>query len=134
MWPFTKRRSASGDTPTGGVRCSFCNRHQSNVQKLIAGPAVYICDRCIDLCRDIIAEELEEGGAAERKEEEAGVPRVGVLSDMQSRGVSAPAICRLCGLPSPIQDVIAVPDRGFLCLVCLDVIRASSESDSKDQA
>jgi ClpX C4-type zinc finger len=132
MWPFTKRRSASGDAPTGGIRCSFCGRPQRSVQKLIAGPGVYICDKCIERCRDIIAEELEEGGGPEHKEEGAGVPGDGALSDTQSRGVSAPAICRLCGLPSPIRDVIAVPDRGFLCLACVDVIRASSERDSED--
>ncbi|RIL09208.1 MAG: ATP-dependent Clp protease ATP-binding subunit ClpX [Proteobacteria bacterium] len=39
--------------------CSFCNRSQEEVRKLIAGPAVYICDECIDLCNDIIAEEVD---------------------------------------------------------------------------
>lgn len=39
--------------------CSFCNRSQEEVRKLIAGPNVYICDECIDLCNDIIAEEVE---------------------------------------------------------------------------
>ncbi len=39
--------------------CSFCNRTQEEVRKLIAGPSVYICDECIDLCNDIIAEEVD---------------------------------------------------------------------------
>jgi ATP-dependent Clp protease ATP-binding subunit ClpX len=39
--------------------CSFCSRSQEEVRKLIAGPSVYICDECIDLCNDIIAEEVE---------------------------------------------------------------------------
>ena len=42
------------------VKCSFCGKTQKQVRKLIAGPAVYICDECIDLCNDIIAEELSE--------------------------------------------------------------------------
>ena len=43
------------------IRCSFCNKAQSQVRKLIAGPAgVYICDECIDICADILEEELEE--------------------------------------------------------------------------
>jgi ATP-dependent Clp protease ATP-binding subunit ClpX len=42
------------------VKCSFCGKSQKQVKKLIAGPAVYICDECIDLCNDIIAEELTE--------------------------------------------------------------------------
>ena len=40
--------------------CSFCNRTQEEVRKLIAGPSVYICDECIDLCNDIIAEEVDQ--------------------------------------------------------------------------
>jgi ATP-dependent Clp protease ATP-binding subunit ClpX len=42
------------------VKCSFCGKTQKQVKKLIAGPGVYICDECIDLCNDIIAEERDE--------------------------------------------------------------------------
>lgn len=38
--------------------CSFCGKNQHEVRKLIAGPSVYICDECVDLCNDIISEEL----------------------------------------------------------------------------
>jgi ATP-dependent Clp protease ATP-binding subunit ClpX len=48
--------------PTGGggdlLKCSFCGKSQKQVKKLIAGPGVYICDECIDLCNEIIEEEL----------------------------------------------------------------------------
>ncbi|MFQ5532212.1 MAG: ATP-dependent Clp protease ATP-binding subunit ClpX [Candidatus Methylomirabilales bacterium] len=44
----------------GKLQCSFCGKSQDDVRKLIAGPTVYICDECIELCNDIIAEELEE--------------------------------------------------------------------------
>ncbi|MDX2500154.1 MAG: ClpX C4-type zinc finger protein, partial [Deltaproteobacteria bacterium] len=40
--------------------CSFCGKNQSEVRKLIAGPAVYICDECIQLCSEIIEEESEK--------------------------------------------------------------------------
>lgn len=40
------------------VKCSFCGMSQKQVRKLIAGPGVYICDKCIELCNDIISEEL----------------------------------------------------------------------------
>ena len=43
----------------GSLCCSFCGKNQKEVKKLIAGPSVYICDECIDLCNDIIAEEQE---------------------------------------------------------------------------
>ncbi|MFP5487757.1 MAG: ClpX C4-type zinc finger protein, partial [Acidimicrobiia bacterium] len=44
------------------LKCSFCGKSQKQVKKLIAGPGVYICDECIDLCNEIIEEELTEGG------------------------------------------------------------------------
>ena len=51
----------AGKIPGNDIRCSFCNKTQSQVRKLIAGPAgVYICDECIDICADILEEELEE--------------------------------------------------------------------------
>ena len=42
------------------LRCSFCNKTQEQVRKLIAGPDVYICDECVDLCAEIIEDEFEE--------------------------------------------------------------------------
>src|SRR6186997_2832945 len=48
-----------GDDRTGNLVCSFCGKSQDEVRKLIAGPTVYICDECIDLCNDIIAEEVD---------------------------------------------------------------------------
>jgi ATP-dependent Clp protease ATP-binding subunit ClpX len=44
----------------GQLKCSFCGKVQEQVKKLIAGPGVYICDECIDLCNEIIEEELSE--------------------------------------------------------------------------
>ncbi len=43
--------------------CSFCGKSQHEVRKLIAGPSVYICDECVELCNDIIREELDEAGS-----------------------------------------------------------------------
>ena len=45
--------------------CSFCGKNQHEVKKLIAGPSVFICDECIDLCNDIIKEELSEASVSE---------------------------------------------------------------------
>ncbi|PYM95562.1 MAG: ATP-dependent Clp protease ATP-binding subunit ClpX [Candidatus Rokuibacteriota bacterium] len=53
------------------LRCSFCGKSQNDVRKLIAGPTVYICDECIELCNDIIAEEWEE----EKSREIRGLPK-----------------------------------------------------------
>ncbi|MBE5841728.1 ATP-dependent Clp protease ATP-binding subunit ClpX [Butyrivibrio sp. INlla18] len=50
---------------SGEIRCSFCNKTQDQVKKLIAGPAgVYICDECVDICADIIEEEFEDDDTA----------------------------------------------------------------------
>ncbi|MGC8811670.1 MAG: ATP-dependent Clp protease ATP-binding subunit ClpX, partial [bacterium] len=51
----------------GSLYCSFCGKSQEEVRKLIAGPAVYICDECVALCNEIIAEEIEKEEAALRK-------------------------------------------------------------------
>lgn len=42
------------------VLCSFCGKNQEEVRKLIAGPAVYICDECIDLCNEIVSEDRKQ--------------------------------------------------------------------------
>ncbi len=54
------------------LKCSFCGKSQKQVKKLIAGPGVYICDECIDLCNEIIEEELSE--TAELKLDELPKP------------------------------------------------------------
>src|SRR3954452_12802309 len=55
------------------LKCSFCGKSQKQVKKLIAGPGVYICDECIDLCNEIIEEELSE--TTELKFDELPKPR-----------------------------------------------------------
>ena len=45
------------------LKCSFCGKSQDQVRKLIAGPGVYICDECIDLCNEILDEELLDNHA-----------------------------------------------------------------------
>ena len=56
----------AGKNSDSGIRCSFCNKTQGQVRKLIAGPnGIYICDECIDICSEIIEEEFEEEDVAE---------------------------------------------------------------------
>lgn len=54
--------------------CSFCGKSQHEVRKLIAGPSVYVCDECVDLCNDIIREELQEMDAAKAGANKPGLP------------------------------------------------------------
>jgi len=61
----------SGSDSKSTLYCSFCGKSQHEVRKLIAGPTVFICDECVELCNDIIREEAK-GGLATKKE--GGVP------------------------------------------------------------
>ena len=59
------------------LKCSFCGKSQDQVKKLIAGPEVYICDECVELCNEILDEEFFEGKEKDEvetdsKEENAG--------------------------------------------------------------
>lgn len=61
----------SGKNSGNDIRCSFCNKTQGQVRKLIAGPAgVYICDECVDICADILEEELEDDAVQETEHPE----------------------------------------------------------------
>jgi len=51
-------KKGNGSDSNNLLFCSFCGKNQNEVRKLIAGPSVYICDECVDLCNDIIKEEL----------------------------------------------------------------------------
>ena len=58
------------------LKCSFCGKGQDQVKKLIAGPGVYICDECVDLCNEILDEELFEGGAQAQPAAESTAPQM----------------------------------------------------------
>ncbi|MBQ6693129.1 MAG: ATP-dependent Clp protease ATP-binding subunit ClpX, partial [Clostridia bacterium] len=47
----------------GSVKCSFCGKSQDEVHRVIAGPGVYICNECIDLCREILEDDVETAPA-----------------------------------------------------------------------
>lgn len=69
----------AGRNSGNDVRCSFCNKTQDQVRKLIAGPAgVFICDECIELCGDILEEEFEE-----EQEEIGDAPEINLLKPVE---------------------------------------------------
>jgi hypothetical protein len=95
------------------LRCSFCNHSRSDGRKLIAGPAVFICDECIDVCRDIVADDT--------RSHDVEPPR-----PLPQGGLSGPPVrCALCGASIPSSDVIPVPHRGVVCLGCAGEIEAA---------
>lgn len=64
----------SSDSDNKLLYCSFCGKSQHEVRKLIAGPSVFICDECVDLCNDIIREEIKEI-APKKKQDELPTPK-----------------------------------------------------------
>jgi ATP-dependent Clp protease ATP-binding subunit ClpX len=65
---MSKESSGSGDDSGKLLYCSFCGKSQHEVRKLIAGPSVFICDECVDLCNDIIREEVQEAGGDDKQD------------------------------------------------------------------
>jgi ATP-dependent Clp protease ATP-binding subunit ClpX len=63
---MSEDRQGRGSDSGKILYCSFCGKSQHEVRKLIAGPSVFICDECVELCNDIIREELEEKAASAR--------------------------------------------------------------------
>lgn len=117
MFDRWKRRNpgeASGAHPSRDVRCSFCEKDQADVQKLIAGPAVFICDECVDVCIDILADDeriqkLARGASSDQKPSEPPKDE---------------AHCALCGHQLSEHDGLPIPSRGVLCGSCLDAVDA----------
>lgn len=86
------------------VKCSFCGKPQKEVKKLIAGPGIYICDECVDLCASIVQEETTDGPkrttplpsplSSELKEQASRADRVAkfllrLASELEERGLSS---------------------------------------------
>ena len=71
-------RFNKGDDSGKLLYCSFCGKSQHEVRKLIAGPSVFVCDECVDLCNDIIREEIQE------KDSEGGSKKLPIPEEIKS--------------------------------------------------
>jgi len=71
---MSEKTTKSGDDGSKLLYCSFCGKSQHEVRKLIAGPSVFICDECVDLCNDIIREEVQES-STHAKQDHLPVPQ-----------------------------------------------------------
>lgn len=96
------------------LRCSFCNKTQADVRKLVAGPSAFICNECVDVCVDIMR------GTNDEPPREVLVPAAPGLSD-----ANVVVTCTLCSLPVPRAEALAVAGRGFLCAGCCGEVEAS---------
>lgn len=110
---LTMARTTSSEREV--LRCSFCNKTQKDVTKLIAGPTVFICDECVGVCNDILADESPHEpppGPAQR-------------DPALDNTVADVVRCALCNLALPIDEAFPVPERGFLCVGCVDAVSAA---------
>src|SRR5690606_40290262 len=65
---MSKVGNSGGSDTKNTLYCSFCGKSQHEVCKLIAGPSVFICDECVDLCNDIIREEVQENAGDKNRD------------------------------------------------------------------
>jgi hypothetical protein len=98
------------------LRCSFCNKTAADVRKLIAGPAVFICDECVQACNQILEEDAS-----------AAPPAVEPSGDAGARVPPSTRIvkCALCAMQLPWDDALPIPERGVLCPGCSAQVEAA---------
>ncbi len=95
---MTDHTSNNGDDGGKLLYCSFCGKSQHEVRKLIAGPSVFICDECVDLCNDIIREEIQEsnteggGDSLPSPKEISGILDDYVIGQQRAKKVLAVAV------------------------------------------
>ena len=109
------RKKADRPEPPA-LRCSFCNKLQDDVPRLIAGPRVLICDECVEVCNDIIADderfEKQAGKTANRRTGGSPMPWPNMIP------------CALCRVAIPATDGFVIENRGFLCAGCVNAVQA----------
>jgi hypothetical protein len=91
--------------------CSFCGKNQSEVRKLIAGTSVHICDECVELCKNIVAEEVETDAKAAKN------PKAREKQTKQDR------LCGICMEPRETDELIFLPHAAYMCAGCLEEIQ-----------
>ncbi len=112
FWQRSINRPSEPKAAQPLFRCSFCNKNQRNVKKLIAGPRVFICDECVGICNQILAEDRILVPAREPEGPEPVEPSV---------------LCSVCGLLAPVSSGLNVPERGVICASCVAAIQDASK-------
>jgi len=117
-WKALGKRAADPSV----LACSFCSKSQHDVKKLIAGPAVFICDECIQVCVEILAKEQQGPTGADG--DESSPAEAADLAGLAP--VSMP--CALCRMITVTDDLLVVHDRGGLCPGCVAAFEAALET------
>ena len=104
----TNERDRRKDELDSRLYCSFCDKSQEQVRKLVAGPKSHICDECIEVCVDIISDD-RIADTLHSQQGKLARPDTPVLT----------ARCSLCRRPVVTQDLLAVIGRGSVCVSCI---------------
>lgn len=99
-----EERSKEGDH--GVLCCSFCGKSQNEVRKIIAGPSVYICDECVELCVEIVTTEASDGRTVKTREElQAKIQEMSDALALLPKPNDWPFACTRCGKGLNTHDV-----------------------------
>jgi hypothetical protein len=100
------------------LRCTFCAKDADHVRKLIAGPKVFICDECVEVCVDILKDEGRQHA-----------PDAPPVSSAAStwRGTTPAGFCPLCRMPLMMAEAVLIKGKGVLCRPCVTDVRAASD-------
>jgi ClpX C4-type zinc finger len=132
MFGFGKTRRPA--QPKELLRCSFCGKNEKDVRKLVAGPAVFICDECVQICVDVMKDDTR-GSAGQDDTPQAQEARARAAAERLNRDdVAAPSVevpawhvrCPLCEIIVPTEGAIPITGRGVLCRPCVLVIQATA--------
>jgi hypothetical protein len=104
-------QTGSRDEGSAEPRCSFCDKTASGDLTLIAGPSVFICSECVDVCVDIIVQDRD-------LRDVPPVGSTGVYGLLRKRARA----CGLCGKLALADRVLPIESRGVLCEECADAV------------
>jgi hypothetical protein len=121
---FWRNKTAAPNQPQT-LRCSFCNKPQDKVAKLIAGPSVFICGECVQVCNHIIADDERFSSRLAAEPSERTHPETQSPPQPTRPVPTMTLYCSLCGLPILLEEALGVPERGFLCPACTNEIEAA---------
>jgi ATP-dependent protease Clp ATPase subunit len=110
---WTRKQESRAKQAADVLRCSFCSRSRRDVAKLIAGPAVFICNDCVGTCNQIIAEDATLQTPVPQKTAEG-----------QDDQKSACILCRQVLEPAL---TIYILGRGLMCVNCVEVVRRAAD-------
>jgi hypothetical protein len=127
---FGRKHAGDGRGHSGDLlQCSFCGKSEHEVQKLIAGPKVLICDECVQVCVDIIADDAtSEGKTGAVDDRPATVPSAWTDSR------PATLRCTLCQTPTPAPHLLPIPSRGALCPGCVGQVEAAAAARRESES